>query len=217
MMAKLLFALVISSLAAAPLSCAFVSPSAPLTQFKSSVSSLNHHYYHRRPLSSTTSLRMSSNDGDGDVGSTDEEGADLAAQFFQAMKDRNINISLEGDEVEDDEIDSSPASASSGSGGDLDDSDDAILREYDVSMTERASLTNEQIYDEVKDRVFESAGAFVEYTKGVNDDADGEYDDSPSMMVYTPPQKVPDSGLTAGEVVELGEWSVHMMCLCLLK
>jgi len=145
--------------------------------------------------------------------SADEEGADLAAQFFQAMKDRNI--SFDGDEVEyaddeDDEFDdespdsSSALAASSSSGGDLDDSDDAILREYDVSMTgEGTSLTNEQIYDEMKDRVFESAGAFVELTKGVNED--GDYDDSSSTMVYNPPQKVPDSGLTAGEVVELGE------------
>lgn len=203
-MVNLLFTLAISSSVAA-LSSAFVCPNAPLTQFKSLSSS---HPY-RRPLSSTPSLRMS-NDGDS---STDEEGADLAAQFFRAMKDRNI--SFEGDEVEyaddeDEEFDESPDSSSSSaiatssSGGDLDDSDDAILREYDVSMTgEGTTLTNEQIYDEMKDRVFESAGAFVELTKGVNED--GDYDDSSSTMVYTPPQKVPDSGLTAGEVVELGE------------
>ena len=205
MVAQHIFALLTSFLAAAP-SSAFVSPTAPLTQFKSVSSSLNHHY--RRPLSSTSSsLRMNS---DGDERS-DEEGADLAAQFFQAMKDRNM--SFEEDEVEyadeeDDEFDGGPSDPSSASvssgGGDLDDSDDAILREYDVSMTgEGASLTNEQIYDEMKDRVFESAGAFVELTKGVNED--GDYDDSASLMVYNPPQKVPDSGLTAGEVVELGE------------
>lgn len=203
MVAQHIFALLTSFLAVAP-SSAFVSPTAPLTQFKSVSSSLNHHY--RRPLSSTSSsLRMNS---DGDERS-DEEGADLAAQFFQAMKDRNM--SFEEDEVEyadeeDDEFDGGPSDPSSASvssgGGDLDDSDDAILREYDVSMTgEGASLTNEQIYDEMKDRVFESAGAFVELTKGVNED--GDYDDSASSMVYNPPQKVPDSGLTAGEVVEL--------------
>lgn len=206
MATKHAFALLISSLAAAP-SSAFVFPNnAPLTQFKS-VSSLNNHH-HQRPLSSNVSLRMN-NGGDGST-DTDEEGADLAAQFFQAMKDRNI--SFDGDEEveyadeEDDEFDESSdpssASAASGGGGDLDDSDDAILREYDVSMTgEGASLTNEQIYDEMKDRVFESAGAFVELTKGVNED--GDYDDSSSSKVYNPPQKVPDSGLTAGEVVEL--------------
>ena len=205
MVAQHIFAsLLISSLAAAP-SCAFLSPTAPLTQFKSVSSSLNHHY--RRPPSSTSSLRMNS---DGDERS-DEEGADLAAQFFQAMKDRNMSFEegeVEYADEEDDEFDEVPSDPSSASvssgGGDLDDSDDAILREYDVSMTgEGASLTNEQIYDEMKDRVFESAGAFVELTKGVNED--GDYDDSASSMVFVPPQKVPDSGLTAGEVVELGE------------
>lgn len=194
------FALLISTLAAAP-SSAFISPIAPLTQVKS-VSSLHHQ---RNPLSSSTfSLRMNTGGDD----STDEEGADLAAQFFRAMKDRNI--SFDGDEVEyadeeDDEFNEAAYDPSaSAPPGDLDDSDDAILREYDVSMTgEGASLTNEQIYDEMKDRVFESAGAFVELTKGVNED--GEYDDSSTSKVYNPPQKVPDSGLTAGEVVELGE------------
>ncbi len=200
MVTKHSFALLISSLAAAP-SSAFMSPNVPLTQVKS-VSSLRHQ---RNPLSSSTfSLRMNTGGDD----STDEEGADLAAQFFQAMKDRNI--SFDGDEVEyadeeDDEFNEAAYDPSASvPPGDLDDSDDAILREYDVSMTgEGASLTNEQIYDEMKDRVFESAGAFVELTKGVNED--GEYDDSSNSKVYNPPQKVPDSGLTAGEVVELGE------------
>lgn len=202
---KVVLALLVSCSVAA-LSKAFVSPKVPLPQFKS-LSLMNHHR-----ASHTISTLFMSSDGGSERGdnSTDEEGADLAAQFFQAMKDRNI--SFEGDEVEyadleDDEFESSDSSSESASydvGGDIDDSDDAILREYDVSMTgEGASLTNEQIYDEMKDRVFESAGAFVELTKGVAED--GDYDDSSAAMVYNPPVKVPDSGLTAGEVVELGE------------
>ncbi len=199
---KVALALLVSCSVTA-LSSAFVSPKVPLPQFKSL--SLSHQRSH-----TISTLFMSSDGGSerGD-GSTDEEGADLAAQFWSEMKDRNI--SFEGDEVEyadleDDEFESSDSSseASYDAGGDIDDSDDAILREYDVSMTgEGASLTNEQIYDEMKDRVFESAGAFVELTKGVAED--GDYDDSSSAMVYNPPVKVPDSGLTAGEVVELGE------------
>lgn len=205
---KVALALLVSCSVTA-LSSAFVSPKVPLPQFKSL--SLNH----QRASHTISTLFMSSDGGSerGD-GSTDEEGADLAAQFFQTMKDRNI--SFEGDEVEyadleDDEFESSDSSseASYDAGGDIDDSDDAILREYDVSMTgEGASLTNEQIYDEMKDRVFESAGAFVELTKGVAED--GDYDDSSSAMVYNPPVKVPDSGLTAGEVVELGECSIYI-------
>lgn len=206
---QLVFASLIWSLAAA-LSCAFIcSPIGPLPQFKSL--SLSHQHRRRRPLASA--LCMSNDDNIDSRGSgTDEEGADLAAQFFQAMKDRNI--SFEGDEVdfadmEDDEFESTDSSYSAT--GDMDDGDDAILREYDVSMTgEGASLTNEQIYDEMKDRVFESAGAFVELTKGVAEE--GDYDDSSAAMVYTPPVKVPDSGLTAGEVVELGKCICYMCC-----
>ena len=197
---KLLLVALISSSAIAASNAFNVSPTAPLTQLIS-LPSLKRQYYRR-----ATSLCMSDNGDD----ATDAEGADLAAQFFQAMKDRNI--SFEGDEIEyadeeDEEFGGSPDASISepmSGEGDLDDSDDAILREYDVSMTgEGASLTNEQIYDEMKDRVFESAGAFVELTKGVNED--GDYNEVSSAMVYNPPQKVPDSGLTAGEVVELGE------------
>lgn len=195
--------LLVALISSAAVSNAFnVSPNAPLASQLMSLSSLKHQYYRR-----ATSLYMSDSGDD----ATDAEGADLAAQFFRAMKDRNI--SFEGDEIEyadeeDEEFGGSPdasiLSDPMSDGGDLDDSDDAILREYDVSMTgEGASLTNEQIYDEMKDRVFESAGAFVELTKGVNED--GEYNEGLSAMIYNPPQKVPDSGLNAGEVVELGE------------
>eukprot|EP00571_Detonula_confervacea_P010340 CAMPEP_0172299484 /NCGR_PEP_ID=MMETSP1058-20130122/1775_1 /TAXON_ID=83371 /ORGANISM="Detonula confervacea, Strain CCMP 353" /LENGTH=332 /DNA_ID=CAMNT_0013008941 /DNA_START=70 /DNA_END=1069 /DNA_ORIENTATION=- len=127
----------------------------------------------------------------------DDEGADLAAAFFKSVSDRKI--SFEGDEIdfadaEDEEMDNGGDNASE----ELDDDDDAILREYDVSS--EGSLTDEQIYDEVKDRVFESAGAFVELTKGAEEGGDG---DEGASKVYQPPINIPDSGLTAGEVVEL--------------
>ena len=133
----------------------------------------------------------------------DEDGADLAAQFFRAVSDRDISI--EGDEIdfadaEDEELDGGyPLSPGENESVELDDDDDAILREYDVSS--EGSLTNEQIYDEVKDRVFESAGAFVELNSGP-DEGLGE---EGGPKVYQAPTNVPDTGLTAGEVVELGE------------
>ena len=65
-------------------------------------------------------------------------------------------------------------------------------------------MTDKQIYDEMKDRVFESAGAFVELTKGVGDGSEGR--ESARSSVFKPPMDFPDSGLTAGEVVELGEY-----------
>ncbi|KAL9179889.1 hypothetical protein ACHAXT_007859 [Thalassiosira profunda] len=152
----------------------------------------------------------------------DEDGADLAAEFFKAVSDRNI--AFDGDEIdfaeaEEAEMESDPT-AYPGAGGvvggeyegemnyapadegenasvDLDDEDDAILREYDVSG--EGSLTDGQVYDELKERVLESAGAFVELTKGAEE---GEVEEG-AAKAYVPPTNVPDSGLTAGEVVEL--------------
>ncbi|KAL7537317.1 hypothetical protein ACHAWF_005728 [Thalassiosira exigua] len=138
----------------------------------------------------------------------DESGADLAAQFFRAVSDRNI--SFEGDEVdfadaEEEELTVDEAAGevldpvAGDAGEELDDDDDAILREYNVAGGE-GSLTDGQIYDEVKDRVLESAGAFVELTKGAEEGGDMPEGEG---AVYKPPTNVPDSGLTAGEVVEL--------------
>ena len=141
---------------------------------------------------------------------TDEEGADLAAQFFKAVSDRDISI--EGDEIDFSDADESEMMKDDGitvaydgenTNEDLDDNDDAILREYDVTSDESASFTNEQIYGEVKDRMFESAGAFVELSKGADESSLSEEDGF--KEVYQPPSTEPDSGLTAGEVVEVGK------------
>jgi len=150
----------------------------------------------------------------------DDEGADLAAQFFKALSERNI--SLDKDELDDDEDDEDAEDdeeyydddeTNSGEG---DDADDAILREYDVPTTEEGmmDLTDTQIYDDLKDRVLESAGAFVELASLSVDEDEGLVvgedilGEEEGDGVYHPPTNVPDSGLTAGEVVELGEWDM---------
>ena len=177
----------------------------------------------------------------------DEEGANLAAQFFKALSDRNISLDLDDDDDDDDEDYEDDSNSSNNNNNTNDDEedenaddDDAILREYDVPVTSSTEdgitmgeLTDTQIYDEMKDRVLESAGAFVELASvsmvgvGDDDDYDDEDDDGALVMVggrgenlgidakgggdgmyYRPPTIVPDSGLTAGEVVELGELSV---------
>jgi hypothetical protein len=174
----------------------------------------------------------------------DEEGANLAAQFFKALSDRNISLDLDDDDDDDDDEDDSNSSNNTNDEEEDEnaDDDDAILREYDVPTSTgedgitMGELTDTQIYDEMKDRVLESAGAFVELASvsmvGVgddDDDYDDEDDDGALVMaggrgenlgidaegggdgMYRPPTIVPDSGLTAGEVVELGELSV---CVC---
>ncbi len=159
-----------------------------------------------------------------------EEGADLAAQFFKALSDRNISLDIDDDDEEEEEDDDEESERNNNDETGLfeeDDADDAILREYDVPTTEEGmtELTDTQIYDEMKDRVLESAGAFVELASvsmvgvGDNDEDDGalglatgggglgdEEEEEKGSGMYRPPMIVPDSGLTAGEVVELGEW-----------
>lgn len=76
------------------------------------------------------------------------------------------------------------------------------------------TLTNDQLYSEVKERVLESAGGFLDFVRGAeDDDDDDDLDDEdlvdevleitkvPSKKEYQPPLLVPDSDLTAGEVV----------------
>eukprot|EP00544_Gedaniella_sp_CCMP2646_P001429 CAMPEP_0202509750 /NCGR_PEP_ID=MMETSP1361-20130828/52935_1 /ASSEMBLY_ACC=CAM_ASM_000849 /TAXON_ID=210615 /ORGANISM="Staurosira complex sp., Strain CCMP2646" /LENGTH=345 /DNA_ID=CAMNT_0049143985 /DNA_START=81 /DNA_END=1118 /DNA_ORIENTATION=+ len=63
------------------------------------------------------------------------------------------------------------------------------------------SLTNDQIYGEMKERVLDTAGGFVEL---VGSDKDGdEIREEEKPKPYVPPTTVPDSDLTAGEVVLL--------------
>lgn len=137
---------------------------------------------------------------------TNEDGANLAADFFKAMKERDISLEEEElgfDDTEEDEPDETgpdddeeinfPQGAINAfTGIDRGDPGDKLAGE--------TSLTNQQIYDEVKDRVLESAGGFVELTKGVDYEDDGEGNVTPSKG-YEPPGRVPDSGMTAGEVV----------------
>lgn len=64
------------------------------------------------------------------------------------------------------------------------------------------SLSDDQVYSELNERVLETAGGFVDLVGGANDDDD---DDEEGLLtkpkVYEPPTLVPDPALTAGEVV----------------
>ena len=66
-------------------------------------------------------------------------------------------------------------------------------------------ISNDQLYSEVRDRVLDTAGGFVEMTRGVDEDDEGYYGDGSDdgVQEYIPPMTVPDGELTAGEVVLL--------------
>lgn len=144
----------------------------------------------------TTALAMSSDD-------TDEEGADLAAEFFKMAQEKGINLDSKDlqdeededeDEEEDDEVNIPQGAINAFLGYDTGD--------VGEKLAGNVSLTDDQLYSEVKERVLDTAGGFVELVRGANDeDEDGDADDKPKK--YEPPTTVPDSELTAGEVVIL--------------
>ena len=142
--------------------------------------------------------------GDEDSGA-DPEGADLAAQLFQMAQQKGISVSSddlaydEDDEDEDEEEDEAEPNIPQGA-------INAFLG-YDTGdvgekLAGNVSLTDDQIYGEMKDRVLDTAGGFVELVGGANDDDDEDSEGEDGIpKTYQTPETVPDSELTAGEVV----------------
>lgn len=161
--------------------------------------------------SSTQPLRMADNDLPPDDTSADDEGVSLASDFFKALQDRNIQLSdddLLDDDDDDEEVD------------DTEDDDD----EQEINFPQGAinaalgfdagpgaesmagqdgnvTISNKQVYDELKDRVLDTAGGFVELVGGAREDDGDEDGEAGGPKPYKPPAKVPDPELTAGEVV----------------
>ena len=147
--------------------------------------------------------------GDADDTSADEEGASLASDFFKAIQDRNIQLDdadllddEEDDEDEDDDDDDEqeinfPQSAINAAlGFDAGPGADSMAGQ-DGNVT----ISNQQVYSELKDRVLDTAGGFVELVGGARDEDDEDGADDGQPKPYTPPARVPDPELTAGEVV----------------
>lgn len=157
----------------------------------------------------------------------DAEGADLAAQFFQMAQAKGVSIDEsdlmeEDDEDEYEEYDASQYGYDGGYGGDYggDDEDDDFEPNIpqgaidafvgydpsDIDANPTVDFSNDQLYSEVKERVLDTAGGFVEMTRGaIDDDDEGYYGDGSDdgVQEYVPPMTVPDAELTAGEVVLL--------------
>lgn len=142
----------------------------------------------------------------------EEEGSSLAAEFLKIAQERNIG--LEEDDLMDDEDDEDEEEAGSSDNVEEDEEDEEEVNipqgainaflGYDTGdvgdkLAGNVTLTNDQLYSEMKDRVLDTAGGFVELVGGARDDDDDVDDDKPKE--YKPPATVPDSELTAGEVV----------------
>lgn len=132
------------------------------------------------------------------------EGADLAAELFKMAQQKGIGIDAEDLLDEEDEEDED------------DDEDDEEVPNYpqgainaflgydtgDVGekLSGNVTLSDKQLYSEVKERVLDTAGGFVDFVQGANEDDDEEVEDE-APKEYQPPTTVPDPELTAGEVV----------------
>jgi hypothetical protein len=156
----------------------------------------------------------------------DPSGAEMAAQLFQMAQAKGVRLEDDDlmDEDEDDDLDdeddAGPASGvGSGSVSDDDDDDDeeemnfpqgainAFLG-YDTGdvgerLAGNVELTDDQLYSEVKERVLDTAGGFVDMVTFPSDEDDEDGEDGGTPKPYEPPSTVPDSALTAGEVVLL--------------
>lgn len=135
-----------------------------------------------------TALKMASSNEGGDK-QPDAEGADLAAQFFKMAQAKGISLDssdyMEGDsdEEEEEEEPNFPQGAINAFLG-------YDTGEVGDKLAGNVSLTDDQLYSEVKERVLDTAGGFVELVGGPREDEDDENDIT--SKVYEPPSVVPD-------------------------
>lgn len=147
------------------------------------------------------------NDADDSIG--DEEGMNLAAEFFKTVKGRgmeNLGSGLEEDDDDDEDEDSDEGNEI------FPVSEMNKIQGMDTGkvgkLAGNVTTTNKEIYSSLKERVLESPSSFSSLTKGSgdDDDEDDDYDYgtdvSGGKLPYIFPLTYPDSGLTAGEVVE---------------
>lgn len=137
----------------------------------------------------------------------DPEGADLAAQLSRIAQAKGVSLDaddfLEYDDEEDDEDEDEDEEEPNIPQGAI----NAFLG-YDTGdvgekLAGNVSLTDDQLYSEVKERVLDTAGGFVDFVQGANDSDEDDEDLMDGPKNFVPPTAVPDSDLTAGEVVLL--------------
>jgi hypothetical protein len=172
-----------------------------------------------------SSAPQEGSEGDEDDLQPDPDGASMAAQLFQMAQAKGVTLDdddlLDDDDDDDDDDDTSEMTNVPVEEGDDDDDDDDDVSNipqgainaflgYDTGdvgekLAGKVDLTDDQLYSEVKERVLDTAGGFVDMIRGADDDDDegGDDDDDDSNKPYEPPIRVPDSELTAGEVVLL--------------
>jgi len=136
----------------------------------------------------------------------DEEGLNLAAEFAKMAGERNIQLDADDLSEEEEEDEDDEAEEDEEEEVNIPQSAINAFLGYDTGdvgekLAGNVTLTNDQLYSEVKERVLDTAGGFVDLVGGARDDEDSEEEDG-KPKEYKTPETVPDSDLTAGEVVE---------------
>ena len=113
------------------------------------------------------------------------------AELFRVAQSKGITLDdADLDEEEDDDVED----------GDMDDSDELGLSASGMPPEEEegsATFTDDKLYSEVKERVLDTAGGFVEFVTGVRDDDDEDDDETSDVKAedapkpYEPPKKIP--------------------------
>lgn len=199
-------AFVISSLST---SATYSSPCGSTINSRRSNNGISFMVNNHRVSKSSICLMMNynaNNDADDSIG---DEGMDLAAEFFKTVKGRgmeNLGSGLEEDDDDDEDEDSDEGNEI------FPVSEMNKIQGMDTGkvgkLAGNVTTTNKEIYSSLKERVLESPSSFSSLTKGSGDDDDDdddydyETDVSGGKLPYIFPLTYPDSGLTAGEVVE---------------
>lgn len=161
-------------------------------------------------------LAAAASDGDGDSGKNNEEGAQLAAELFKMAQSKGISVNdndlYDDDEEEDDDENVEEEEDDDEPEPNIPQGAINAFLGYDTGavgerLAGNVTLTNDQLYSEVKERVLDTAGGFLSFVKSANeedgDDDDDDDDDTTNKVPkpYEAPTTVPDSDLTAGEVI----------------
>mmetsp|Transcript_10977 Transcript_10977/g.31830 ORF Transcript_10977/g.31830 Transcript_10977/m.31830 type:complete len:377 (-) Transcript_10977:351-1481(-) len=141
-------------------------------------------------------------DDDDDEEEDDEDEDDFAYEG-DALDDRSQYASDYDEEYDDDDEEDDDEAEPNIPQGAIDAFVGYDINDVDANPT--VDIPNAQLYGEVKDRVLDTAGGFVDMLSGPGDEDDDEDggSDAGNSREYVPPATVPDPELTAGEVVLL--------------
>jgi len=161
------------------------------------------------PLTLSTRLYLSTtpqSPEDEDDSTPDPDGASMAADFFKLAQAKGVTLDdddLLDDDDDNDDDDDDKISGKEESNTDIDDNGNDI----DIDdVAGEVDISDDQLYSGLKERVLDTAGGFVDMVRGPSSDDDNDDDDGndfDNKNIYVPPMTVPDSELTAGEVVLL--------------